>query len=129
MTSMLLAANSVSIYKGSSKTLCLTVNNGTGCDSGTGPVNLTGATIYFTVKCREGDPSPIISKSSNVVGQIVITEPRAGKAKIYLTPLDTNLDPGQYKFDVWVVLSSGKRYPVVTPSIIEILPAVTEIPI
>lgn len=113
--------NSLDVIRGSSKTLALTVLDETGA-----PVDLTGARVIFTVKSSPTDGVPLVQKDSNVPTQVGIDSPRTGEAKIYLQPADTHgMDPIEYIFDVWVVLASGKRYPVVQPSIFRIKPGVT----
>jgi hypothetical protein len=120
-TGFLNPVNSVSVIRGSSKTFQLTVTDQDG-----NVVNLTGATIYFTVKRNIKDVEWVIQKKSTDVTQINITQPIDGIAQIYLQPGDTvNLDPKDYIFDVWVVLSSGQQYPVVTPTTFEVEAGVT----
>lgn len=123
--SILYPENAIVIIRGSSKTLKLVVSDENG-----GLVNLTGATIYFSVKVGARDPQPLFQKSSNTPTQAEITVPREGVALIYLQPSDTqNLDPHEYVFDVWVILSNGKRYPVVKPSVFAVQPGVSFIPL
>jgi hypothetical protein len=123
--SILYPENAISIIRGSSKTLKLTVT-----DENDAVVNLTGATIYFSVKVGERDPQPLFQKSSLNPAQAEITTPREGVALIYLQPSDTqSLDPHEYVFDVWTVLANGKRYPVVKPSVFEVKPGVSLIPL
>jgi hypothetical protein len=121
MSSNILADNAITIYRGSSKTYLLTVTDEDGEIQ-----NLTGASIYFTVKCDVKDSLAKIQKSSAQATEIEIHAPTEGKAKIYLGPTDTqNMDPGKYVFDVWVQLASGKRYPVIKPSTFKVEHAVT----
>lgn len=121
-TKILLPDNAITIVRGSSKTLELAVT-----DLQDKVVNLTGASIYFTVRERLNAPNPLIYKSTGNVAEIEVIDATGGKAKIYISYMDTmNLEaPKQYVFDVWVVLSSGKRYPVVQPSVFEVVPGVT----
>lgn len=115
--------NAVSIVRGASRTFVLTVT-----DTNDKVVDLTGAVIYFTVKERVDDRSPVIFKSSVNPSDILITNPKGGVAEIYLNPADTkDKEAKEYVFDVWAALSSGKRYPVVDPSTFEIRPGVTVI--
>lgn len=117
-------ANTITMTAGTSKTFGLTVND---CDGN--PVDITGARIIFTVKGCVDDTQPIIQKDSNNPLEIVLTQPRLGQAQIYLQPADTqNLDPGEYVFDVWVILPSGKRYQVITPTPFIIKAGVTYLP-
>lgn len=123
--STLFPENALTIVRGSSKTLKLTVK-----DENEAFVNLTGATIYFTVKVSERDAQPLFQKSTLVPTQAEITVPREGVALIYLQPSDTqNLDPHEYVFDVWAILANGKRYPVVKPSVFKVEPGVSFIPL
>jgi hypothetical protein len=116
--------NSVQVIRGTSKTFELTVTDEAG-----GVVNLTGSRIIMTVKRELTDSNAVIQKDSQVgVSQVELSEPKAGKAKIYFDPPDTQtLDVREYVFDVWVILASGKRYAVVPPSILEIVSGVTVI--
>jgi hypothetical protein len=119
--SLLSPANAVVIYRGTSKTLELTVTDASG-----NPVDLTGSTIYFTVKKCIEEQEVLFQKRSTDPLQIEITQPKAGKAKIYIQPIDTSsLEIRSYKFDVLVVLSSGKRYIVVPPTDLTVQLAVT----
>lgn len=123
--SILFPENAITIIRGSSKTLKLTVTDENGA-----MVNLTGATVYFSVKVAERDPQPLFQKSSLNPAQAEITVPREGVALIYLQPSDTqNLDPHEYVFDAWVILANGKRYPVVKPSVFAVQPGVSFIPL
>lgn len=118
----ILPENAVSIIRGSSKTLEMTV-----IDADTGkPADLTGGKVVLTVKEAVTDLNPVIQKISTDVTQAEITVPRGGIARIYLVPGDTQtLALKDYVFDVWVVLASGKRYPVVQPSVFTVQPGVT----
>jgi len=119
--SILLPENAVSITQGTSKTLCLTVKDKDGL-----PVDLTGSTIYLTVKKNEKEKHALIQKISSDVAQIEIPNPTDGTAKIYIVPEDTiSLAATRYKFDVWVILSSGERYVVVAPSVFEVKSGIT----
>jgi hypothetical protein len=119
--SILLPENAVSVIRGSSKTLNLTVKDKHG-----EPVDLTGSTLYFTVKRKETDRDCLIQKISTDSAQIEIASPATqGTAQIFLQPSDTTIDPGKYRFDIWVVLASGARFVVVPPSVFEVKVGVT----
>lgn len=121
--SILLPENSISVIQGTTKTLKLTVRDGDG-----EVVDLTNATIYFTVKKRECDETPLIFKSSASITQIEVTNPLDGTAKIFITPTDTAyLGASKYKFDIVVELASGDRYVVVPPSIFEVKLGITRL--
>lgn len=121
MTSILAPKNKISIIRGSSRTLVLTVR-----DSDQAVVDLTGATIYFTVKKSEKETHCLIQKISTTITEIEIPNPVDGTAKIYLTPEDTfSLAPKSYRYDVWVELSSGERHTVIPPNEFEVTASVT----
>lgn len=121
-TSILGPENQIEIYRGASKIYELEV-----VDGEDHAVDLTGARLVFTVKCSLSDPSPLIQKDSAVgATEIDISHPKEGMAEIKLLPTDTqNMDVGEYIFDVWVVLSSGTRSPVILPSPFMVLAGVT----
>lgn len=119
--SNMLPENSVTVIRGSSKTLELTVTDANGT-----AVDLTDARVVMTVKCKVEDRDWLIQKTTDDALQAVITAPRSGIARIFLVPADTqNLDPKQYVFDVWTVLSNGRRFAVVQPSVFEVTAGVT----
>jgi hypothetical protein len=125
MARILNTENSIEMFRGTSKTFDLSVVD----DSGL-PVDLTGAVLYFTVKERIDDPLPLVQKKSSDALQIDIYDPRAGKARIYLEPGDTqNLALKPRFFDVWAVLVSGRRYVVIPPSDFILQPTVTVLPV
>ena len=113
MSSILGSENQIEIIRGSSKTFELEV-----LDESDAAVDLTSARVVLTVKCSLVDPAPLIQKDSEGgATQVEITAPREGKARIKFSPADTQtLDVGKYTFDVWVVLASGFRCPVILPS-------------
>lgn len=129
MSSLAVAApeQTIEIEKGASKTFLLAVK-----DDKKQPVDLTGSTVYWTAKTAI-DGTVIIAKVSTSITQIEILNQTTfkGQAKIYLVPSDTSGSPvpvGNYKWDSWVVLSSGKRYPVIPPSDLKVKPTVTVVP-
>jgi len=116
----------LTILRGSSKTLLLTVR-----DKGKNLVNLTDAKIFFTIKRTIDDTDPLVRKTSaNASEAVLLAQSGAtlGQAQIFLTPTDTiGVDPARdYVYDVWVELVSGKRYPVIKPSALDMRRAVTE---
>lgn len=113
------SSNAVEVYKGQSKDLQIKIVED-GVDPVSGkpgdvPVPLTGATVYCSVRTRPGNPELLISKVSTDSTQITIETPAInGICTIHLIPTDTyKLDADTYVFDVWVVLSGGKTYPVI----------------
>ena len=127
------SSNSIDLYQGESKDLDLFVVeevkdiNGVLIEQ---PVNLTGATIYFSVRKKANSPELLIGKDSTNILAIEILSPATdGKAIIHLLSSDTkNMQAGEYVFDVWVVLSSGKNVPVVEISEFLVKEAVTKLP-
>ena len=121
MDDVLLPKNSVQLIRGTSKTLQLSV-----VDSNRKPVNLSGATIIMTVKNTVDNLKNVFQKTTNDPTQILITDPFGGIAQIFINPSDTQyLDIKQYVFDVWVILTSGARYAVVPPTILDLQAGVT----
>lgn len=114
----------IEIIAGSSKTLEVSVVDKDGV-----VVDLTGATAYFTVKQSVEDVDALIAKASTTPAQITITDAPNGKFRVFLSPSDTaSMDVGQYICDMWVVLTTGKRYPIISPSVFEVKPRVTVLP-
>lgn len=121
--SILLPENAVSMIRGTSKTLSLKVKDAAG-----NPVDLTGSTVYFTVKQKAKDKYALIQKISTDIAQIEIPNPTDGIAKIYIAPEDTiSMATTRYMFDVLVILSSLERYVVVPPSVFEVKDGITVI--
>lgn len=121
-TNYLVPENRIEIIRGSTKNYELHV-----VDEEDEDVNLTGARVLMTVKCEETDTDQLIQKDSDDgVAEVDINKPLEGKALIKLGPSDTQtLDVGEYIFDVWVVLASGARHPVVLPSPFIVVAGVT----
>ena len=117
--------NTIRIIRGTSKTLELSV-----IDEEGDAVDLAGARVIMSVKRTLDEKAPLFAKdSAKGSAQVEIQSPtKAGKADIYLLPSDTHtLDVGDYLFDVWVILSSGKRYAVIPPSTLTLEAGVTVI--
>lgn len=99
------------IYQGNHKTLQLTITGTTD--------DISGWTIYFTVKRNESDPDSeaLIAKSTADAAEIKVTDGPNQQAEIYLLPDDTReLAAGTYSYDVKVVTDAGNEYTVVGPS-------------
>ena len=88
-------------YRGDSKTINMSFKDNTG-----NPIDLTGATIWFTVKRNPMD------LDSNAVIQKEITshtDATNGLSTISLAPTDTNdLEIRSYNYDIQLVDSIGK---------------------
>jgi len=80
--------------------------SGTVTDEDGTAVNITSATIYFTVKKNksDSDSEALIQNSGSV------TDGASGTYTITLTDDNTDLDIGVYYYDVRFILSSGKTY-------------------
>lgn len=126
MNQLGLPENYVTIFRGQSKTLIVTVLN----PADGKPLILDGASIYFTVRLEATEDAPVlIQKSTADALQVDITDSRRGVAEIYLIPTDTSgLDLGNYVFDVWAILPTGEQFPVITPSVFQIQAGVTRLP-
>lgn len=101
------------------------LDRGTTYSIGVGPVkkngtvvDITGSTIYFTVKADEYDSS--IDDSTAIISKTVTThsDPTNGISSIQLTPDDTfyqqgtttPIEPGEYHYSIFINLSDGSRY-------------------
>jgi len=89
----------------------------------TGPGDLTGAKIWFSVKDDKADidtDALITKKTANNGGtdlQAKVTDGPNGIVEVYIAKEDTAaIDPGDYWYDVVLENSSGKRMQGVTPS-------------
>jgi len=89
------------ITKGQSKAYDLTFTTGDGTAQ-----DITGATITFTVKRTLSDVDAVVTKTAT------ITDATAGKATITLAPTDTDLDLGEYYYDIWLESSSIPALPI-----------------
>jgi hypothetical protein len=124
--------SALTIDRGASKTFLITV-----LDNNNAQVDLTGALVWFTVKERLEDVTPVISKRNLAAGgdnaQALVLLPQTGTTKgqfeIYLVPSDTAClkTDHSYVFDIWVELTSGKRYQVVKKRTFIIEEAVTTV--
>lgn len=120
MVDILQPKNSLTVIRGESKTLKLSITKSSGS-----PVNLTGGRLIFTVKPSLQSRDWLIQKTSDSASQIQITSVSGGTAEIYLRPADTKtLDAREYIFDVWLVFA-GEQYPVIRPSTFDLQLGVT----
>lgn len=127
------SSNSIDLYQGESKDLDLFIVqevkdvNGVLVEQ---PVDLAGSTIYFSVRRKASSPELLIGKdSTNLLAIEILAPTTSGAAIIHLLPADTkHLSPGDYVFDIWIVLSSGKNAPVVEISEFIVKEAVTKLP-
>ena len=124
------SSNSVEIYRGQSLDLELELTVDEKQPSGEVkevPLKLGTVSIFLSVKKDIDDTRPIIEKSTATALEIeIVGDSDDGIALIHFDPADTKDEaPGELVFDVWVQLSSGKRYPVVEVSLFTILKPVT----
>ncbi len=106
---------SITIPRGSSHTLEVV-----------GLGDLTGAAVYLTVQSLAGED--VITKSTDDVAEALILTPVTdGKVDIYFLPEDTAELLGAYRYDIWVVYGSGKRYQVRSVSPFQVTGRVTRI--
>jgi hypothetical protein len=94
----------------------------------TGPGDITGAKIWFTVKRDKADidtDALITKKSQNNGGSDAdakVTDGPNGIVEVYIARDDTDhLDPGDYWYDVVIENVSGKRMQAVVPSTFTIM--------
>ena len=116
----------LSMTKGSSKTLRLTVYGEDG-----ELLNLTGATLYFTVKNSTLVTTLFAKVSSNPAQIEILTQSglTLGQADVKVVPSDTSASAAAtYTYDAWAVLSSGKRYQIIPNSSFVLTSPVTVIP-
>lgn len=92
--------NKLTIIRGDSVTLPVTFKNSDGS-----AINLTGSTVFFTVKASDSDSDDNAKIKKSVT---VHTSPTEGKTTIELSTTDTNLSAGIYLYDIQIVDSLGK---------------------
>lgn len=99
----------IELYRGDNRTFEVTVKDDDG-----NAVNITGASIKFSVKERISDSGYKFQKSSAQASEITITDAANGVYEVYLVPDDTQtLDIGSYEYDSQLTTSTGKVYTVV----------------
>ena len=122
MSRFLAKTNALELYKGASASFELSVLNGGSV------VDLSEGIIYLSVKRFLGDRQPLLLKSSNVVSQIAITDPKGGLATVYFVPSDfVALSVGSYVYDVWVVLPESRHYVIIPPCELKVTQVVTHL--
>lgn len=111
---------------GESKTLLLSVV------TEEGPFDLTGSTVFFTVKKRVKDKRALISKTSDDVTEIEILLPQTdeankGKAHIFVATQDTRRLGclNEVVVDAWVVTTTGDTKRVVQTLVVDVEQPVT----
>ena len=115
----------VTLYRKRNKTIRVTL---------TGPSDITGAKIWFSVK-QEGEDADadalITKKSLNNGGtdqQAMVIDGPGGILEVYILPADTeNMEAGSYVYDIVIELAGAdpRRLEAVPPSLFQILQPVT----
>lgn len=125
VTNYLTPENSVSITRGTTKTIRVTVTNPDGTLT-----NITGSKLVLTVKEDFYNDLPLIQKLTTDATQGQITKPREGEVEFYFFPSDTHgLAVKNYIFDVWLLTATGERYAVVPPTTLFVSDSVTYLPV
>ena len=77
-------------------------------------VDITGATIFFTIKTKpsDTDDNAILQKTITT-----LTDASNGEAEIELSPTDTNLIVGNYLYDIAIKNSDGDIFTVLEGNI------------
>ena len=72
-------------------------------------VDITGWTIYFTLKKQMKDPDTSALIKKDVTTHL---DAKHGKTAIVLTPIDTDIDEGNYYYDIVVKDEEGNVLPL-----------------
>ena len=116
------AAVDLEVAQGEDRTLKLSVTDDAG-----DPFDLTGSTIFFTVRTSPKGAA-LISKSSAVASEILITDASGGLADIFLTDEDTGgLAVRDHVYDVFVQQADNSRNQVIDVSKLKIKARVTKL--
>lgn len=91
--------NKLKIIRGDTITIPLTIT-----DSNGSAVDLTGATIFFTIKENLNDADSDALLQKNVTSHV---SDSGGLSQIDLATTDTNLSEGTYYYDIQIKFSSG----------------------
>lgn len=112
--------NKVKLVRQQTKTLLVTVKTSEGA-----PAKLTGASAVMTI--RQNVTSDVLVTKTTDDG-ISITCAEGGQMTITLSTTDTDLSPGCYAYDVWVMFPTDPptRHPVVKMAELVVEPAITE---
>lgn len=68
------------------------------------PIDLTGSTVFFTIKDRPDDPD---SEALLATSWTSHTDPTAGRTSVTLSTTQTNIEPDAYFYDFQVRESGG----------------------
>ena len=101
----------LNLVRKTTKTLKVTFSN-----KSTGlPIDITGYTLYFTVKKTPSQPDSLANIFKTVTTH---TNPTAGETQILLTPEDTDIPQGNYIYDLCYITNSNNRYSTVPKNFI-----------
>jgi hypothetical protein len=103
-----MALRTTEIYKGDTKTYNLLFKDKNGL------LNITGWTLYFTLKS-----SLTLADNAAEIAKVVTnhSDPTHGRTTIPLTSSDTNIAIGTYYYDIRVVTNTNSVYTVLTGTI------------
>ncbi len=94
-----MASTDIKVYRGDDVTFVVTIT-----DSAGDAVDITDGTLWFTVKKNKSDTDTDASIQKEVTSH---TTPGSGITAITLSDSDTDLDAGQYFYDIQFVNSTG----------------------
>ena len=97
-------------------------------DSTGQPVDITGKTVWLTIRLASDTPPTSLKNDDNAViskPQTKHTDPTRGLTIITLTSIDTDIDPGEYHFDCQY--SDGAGTPIIWSSDVMPLTVVADI--
>lgn len=109
------------MVRGQTKSFSFTAKYPIGDPNGLGgqPIDLTGATAVSSIR-TDSKATPIITLDNGSNGGMALlaqTGATKGQFTWTLQPTQTkSLPVGTYVWDVWVVLSTGEKLPIVWPS-------------
>lgn len=113
----------VAVYRKRNRTIRITL---------TGPGDLTGAKIWFSVKDEKSDPDndALILKKNLAAGgtddQAKVIDGPNGIIEIYIVPTDTvSMSAGDYLYDVVIETAAGRKLEAIEPSTFRLIDPVT----
>jgi len=126
MATVATSGATIELYQGSNVTFRVTV-----VDTADDPVDLTGASLVFTVRKAVACEPALLRKTTDLPSEGAITDPTGGIAELYIVPSDTGvLLPGGYVFDLWVdaLLPNSTSHILIKPSPFSVLDPVRSWP-
>jgi hypothetical protein len=112
----------LSVIRGDDTTFDIVVQDASGQS-----VNLQGGLLRFTARLKSDDDLTVITKASNVVGQITFTDAIHGQASLKLTHTDTQAlyAPSTLVYDFEFTAASGDVTTVLPAGVLYVLRDVT----